>query len=83
MVSQIQQLLIRHLKKNRPKQLIAPESFGKTYDYYIDNLRLYLADEKGKIYQIPTKGMAVKIGSPVLSVVYLSTPEPNQVSDSN
>ena len=64
-------------EENRPKQLIAPESFNKTYDYYIDNLELYFADEDGKIYQIPTRGMAVKIGSPVLSVVYLSNSKPN------
>ena len=64
-------------EENRPEQLIAPESFGKTYDYYIDNLRLYFADEEGKIYEIPTKGMAVKIGSPVRSVVYLSNSKPN------
>ena len=68
-------------EENRPEQLIAPESFGKTYDYYIDNLQLYFADEDGKIYQIATKGMAVKIGSPVLSVVYLDNSEPKQVSD--
>lgn len=64
-------------EENRPEQLIAPESFGKTYDYYIDNLELYFADEDGKIYQIPTRGMAVKIGSPVRSVVYLSNSKPN------
>ena len=64
-------------EENRPEQLIAPESFNRTYDYYIDNLELYFADEDGKIYQIPTRGMAVKIGSPVRSVVYLSNPKPN------
>ena len=63
-------------EENRPEQLIAPESFGKTYDYYIDNLELYFANENGKIYQIPTRGMAVKIGSPVRSVVYLSNSKP-------
>lgn len=64
-------------EENRPKELIAPESFDKTYDYYIDNLEFYFADENGKLYQIPTRGMAVKIGSPVLSVVYLSNSKPN------
>ncbi len=64
-------------EENRPEQLIAPESFNKTYDYYVDNLELYFADENGKIYQIPTRGMAVKIGSPVRSVVYLSNSKPN------
>ncbi len=64
-------------EENRPEQLIAPESFNKTYDYYVDNLELYFADENGKIYQIPTRGMAVKIGSPVRSVVYLSNFKPN------
>ena len=63
-------------EENRPVQLTAPESFNKTYDYYIDNLELYFADEEGKIYQIPTRGMAVKIGSPVRSVVYLSSSKP-------
>lgn len=64
-------------EENRPGQLIAPETFNTTYDYYIDNLELYFADENGKIYQIPTRGMAVKIGSPVRSVVYLSNSKPN------
>ena len=64
-------------EENRPGQLIAPETFNTTYDYYIDNLELYFADENGKIYQIPTRGMAVKIGSPVRSVVYLSDSKPN------
>ena len=64
-------------QENRPEQLIAPESFNKTYDYYVDNLELYFADENGKIQQIPVRGMAVKIGSPVRSVVYLSNSKPN------
>ena len=64
-------------EENRPRQLIAPETFNKTYDYYIDNLELYFADENGKIQQIPARGMAVKIGSPVRSVVYLSNSKPN------